>query len=344
MYGRSENNKTRAITAPQRNKTLTVVVPVHNESQNLSLVAQTLARHLDELDCASDILFVDDGSTDATWERICELNTGTHGRVQGVKLSRNFGKEAALLAGLSQVSSDAAITIDGDLQHPPEKMVEFVRAWQAGAKVVDGVKKQRGDESLFYRVCAALFYFLVWLFTSQRLRGSSDFKLLDRQAFEALRQFEERRFFFRAAVASLGFAHVEVGFDVAPRAGGHASYSWRKLLRLVVVALSSSPTAPIRIVSFTGLAFLVLALVLGSLALYQKFTGVAVEGFTTVILLLLIVGGMVMLGLGTLGEYVAATLEEVRRRPRFIVQDARLGTQPQAHSDNVGVVSLTEMS
>lgn len=300
--------------------TLSVVIPVFKEGGHLAV---TMARIVAELDaCAVDyeIILVDDGSPDDTWNVLRTL-CGQDPRIRAVRLSRNFGKEAALAAGLEQASGLAIVVMDGDLQHPPSLIQEMLRRWREGAEVVEAVKENRGRESLASRFRAGFFYTLFTKLTGFDLRGASDFKLLDRKVLDAWRQMGEHNLFFRGMTAWLGFRRVRIPFTVHDRTDGTSQWSTMALAKLAINAVTSFTSAPLYLLNTAGLVFLVFALILGVHTVTLKISGRAVDGFSTVILLLLIVGSAIMLGLGVIGVYLARIYEEVKNRPRFVVAE-----------------------
>ena len=306
---------------------LSVVVPVYGEADVIRVLIAELTAVLDDLGSSYEVIVVDDGSPDGTWEALDEL-TGSYAGLYALRLSRNFGKEAALSAGLSAAQGEAVIVMDGDLQHPPTLIPEMVRLWaEAGVDVVEAVKEERGEESGWSRWRAGVFYGLLDRLSGYDLRGASDFKLLDRRVVEAWRKMGERALFFRGMITWLGFRHAQVGFTVPPRRGGRSKWSVTTLVRLATNAVTSFSSFPLQFVTVSGLVFLVFSVVLGVQTLYQKFSGHAVDGFTTVILLLLIVGSLLMLSLGIIGSYIARIYEEVKGRPRYVVADV-LGNVP----------------
>ncbi|MBH9552061.1 glycosyltransferase family 2 protein [Inhella sp. 4Y17] len=299
---------------------MSIVVPLFNEAAHLETTFARLAASVEELGLQTEWILVDDGSTDSTWEVLQQIAVRAPG-VQGIRLSRNFGKEAALAAGLERADGDAVAVLDGDLQHPPELLATLVAHWRAGAEVVEAVKRDRGDEGPFKRWTARLFYAAFTRLTGQPLEGASDFKLMDRRVRNAWMQLGERNLFFRGMHAWLGFRRVQVPFDVASRVAGASTWSGWALCRLGIRALTAFSSAPLQLISIFGLGFLVFALGLGLQTLARKFSGHAVDGFTTVILLQLIVGGALMAGLGIIGTYIARIYDEVKQRPRYLVAE-----------------------
>jgi glycosyltransferase involved in cell wall biosynthesis len=300
--------------------TISAVIPLYREGAHLLESIGEILGVLRDTGESFELLLVDDGSPDDTWERIVELGEGA-AEVRGIRLSRNFGKEAALAAGLEHAKGKAIVVMDGDLQHPPALIPEMIEQWRAGADVVEGVKQSRGKERLSSNVRARLFYYLFSRLTGLDLYGASDFKLMDRRVLEAWSEFGERNLFFRGMHAWLGFRRARIPFDVADRAGGETGWSLLQLVKLALTAVTSFSSAPLYILIFVGIGFAALALPLGVQAVYYKLTGQAVSGFTTVILLILILGSAVMFGLGLIGVYVARIYDEVKHRPRYIIAD-----------------------
>jgi glycosyltransferase involved in cell wall biosynthesis len=300
---------------------LSVVLPCLNEGSHLERSLATLAGVLDGLGLAYEIIVVDDGSTDDTWTVLARA-AATRPELMALRLSRRFGKEQALAAGLEHARGAAVLVMDGDLQHPPELIPEMVRAWrQEGYEVVEGMKVRRGEEPLVARVGARLFYPLFRRLSGFDLEGASDFKLVDRRVLEAWSRMPEHTLFFRGMSAWLGFRRKAVPFEVAPRAGGSSGWSPLRLLRLGLNGITAFSSAPIHVITAMGLVFGVFAAMLGLQTLYNKFSGEAQTGFTTVIVLVLLVGSLVLLGLGVIGLYVSRIYEEVKGRPRYVLRD-----------------------
>ena len=300
--------------------TLSVVVPLYRESLHLADTLKEIILILDTLDTGYEVILVDDGSPDDTWQVIVEQCIH-YSSVKGIRLSRNFGKEAALAAGLEHAIGSAIVVMDGDLQHPPALIPTMVKCWKEGADVVEAVKQLRGREGVYSKARAQIFYWIFTHLSGYDLRGASDFKLMDRRVLEAWRRMGERNLFFRGMNAWLGFNRVQIPFDVPERIGGKSGWSVLQLTRLAMTAVTSFSSAPLHLITLTGLGFAVFAFILGSQTLYLKISGKAIDGFTTVILLLLVIGGVVMLGLGIIGSYLARIYEEVKDRPRYIITE-----------------------
>ena len=299
---------------------LSVVLPAYNEEESVPLAADVIGDLLTQAGIDHELIFVNDGSRDHTWRAIQEA-AARRPQVRGIRFSRNFGKEAAIFAGLAQAKGDCCVVLDCDLQHPPEKILEMYRLWQQGWQVVEGVKISRGKESPLHTLAAKTFYRFLSGATRIDMSHASDFKLLDRRAVDVLVAMREKNAFFRALSSWIGFDTAQVEFEVQPRAAGQSKWSLRSLTRYAVTNLAAFSTAPLQIVTILGVLVFLCSLVLGCWSLWQKINGQALEGFTTVILLLLLIGSALMVCLGILGYYIAKIYEEIKDRPRYIVAD-----------------------
>ncbi len=311
---------------------LSVVLPAYNEDEMLPKAVRVLDGVLSEARIAYELIFVDDGSSDRTWQRIEEASAA-YPNVKGVRFSRNFGKEAAIFAGLECAEGDCAAVMDCDLQHPPEVLVEMYRLWQEGYEVVEARKKSRGKELALHRACANAFYALMSKAVGFDMKGASDFKLLDRKALDALLRMPERNVFFRAMSSWIGFRCVTVEFDVREREAGASKWKVRHLISYAIRNIAGYSSAPLQTVTAAGIVTLVLAVILGVQTLVRYFRGASVEGFTTVILLMLMIGSVIMLSLGVIGYYIAHIYEEIKGRPRYIISDVR-SREKEAHGQS----------
>ena len=304
------------------NPLLSVIIPAYNEETVIADTIQVMNSVLEKLNVRREILLIDDGSTDGTWNRIQKIAAQSGGEVKGIRFSRNFGKESAIFAGLAQCQGDAAVIMDCDRQHPPEKVAEMVQIWNGGKiAVVEGVKRSRGKESFVYRFLAKVFYGLLKMVSGMDLRGSSDFMLIDRTVIDTLLTMSERRPFFRALSQWTGFDRVQLEFDVAGGADRPSKWSKRQLIRYALNNVTSFTNIPMHIVTVMGVIFFVFSVVLFIQTLYMKFFQNADNGFTTVILLLLITGSIIMFSMGILGSYIAKIYDEVKGRPRYVIRE-----------------------
>lgn len=302
---------------------LSVIVPAYNEAEMVPLAAKEIASILTDADIPFELLFVDDGSEDGTWEAIESVKNllGGGSSVKGVRFSRNFGKEAAIAAGLENAQGDCCVVIDCDLQHPPAAIVEMYRLWQDGYEVIEGVKSDRGSESAIYGAFAGSFYKMISRSMGMDLSGSSDFKLLDRKVVDAVNAMPERGVFFRALSYWVGFKKCEVPYEVQERQLGESKWSSWALTKYALKNITSFSSAPMQIVTALGVVAFIVAVVFGAISLVQWFMGEAIGGFTTVILLLLFMSSLIMISLGVIGYYIARIYDEVQGRPKFIVAE-----------------------
>lgn len=300
---------------------ISVIIPAYNEEKMIAAAANAISNILDQAQIPFELLFIDDGSRDATWEEIQRL-CAEDSRVSGLHFSRNFGKEAAMFAGLERAAGDCCVVLDCDLQHPPEKIVEMYRLWEEGYEVVEGVKEDRGDESGFHRFAANSFYALISRATKMDMSAASDFKLLDRKVVDTLNQMPERKVFFRALSFWVGYKKTSVPYRVRQRAAGESKWSTFSLIQYAVTNITSFSSAPLHVVTVLGILMLITAVVFGCVSLVQKLTGRALGGFTTVILLLLFIGSLIMISLGIIGFYIARIYDEIKGRPRYIISES----------------------
>jgi len=297
---------------------ISLLIPFYNEEQQIPLTLATVTPILEATGYDFELVLVDDGSRDQTWSVIEKASRADH-RIFGIRFSRNFGKESAICAALDAATGDAVILMDGDLQHPPQHIPEMIRLWEAGFEVVEGVKVTRGKESLASRLNAQVFYGLFRWFSGYDLRNASDFKLLDRRVVQEWRRLGEHDTFFRGLSAWLGFKRTTFSFEVAARQTGGSRWSVIKLASLSLNAITSFSMMPLQFISILGTLMLLGSIALAVQTLFNWFSGNAAGGFTTVILLQLLIGGSTMLSLGLIGIYIARIFTEVKGRPRYIV-------------------------
>jgi polyisoprenyl-phosphate glycosyltransferase len=303
----------------ERPPLISLVVPLYKEAANLRAFLSEVTGELTKTGLRFELMCVDDGSPDETWNILSE-EARTFPNLRAVRLSRNFGKELALCAGLERARGDVVIVMDGDGQHPPALLSEMVRLWQTTkVDIVEAVKTKRGPESFSGRTGALLFYVVLNKLAGVNLKGVSDFKLMSRRAVDAWLQMEERSVFFRGMTAWLGFSRVQIPFEVPSRAGGQTGWSFPNRLKLALTGISAFSSLPLQFVTVAGLLFFAFSIVFGLYTLVLQLAGRSVSGFATVILLLLIIGSLLMLSLGIIGEYLARIYEEVKGRPRYVI-------------------------
>jgi glycosyltransferase involved in cell wall biosynthesis len=300
-------------------KRISVVVPAYREALGIATTVAAIDLELRQLVDDYEIVIVDDGSPDATFEQVTQL--AQHNRsVRGLRLSRNFGKEAALLAGLRAATGDAVITMDGDLQHPPSLIPEMVAAWCGGAQVVNGVKRDRRRENAFVRWRAHFFNSLFSALSGINVLNASDFKLLDRQAVDIIvDSFPEKIRFYRGLTEWIGFKQTNLSFDVDPRCAGESSFSLGSLISLSLTAILAFTSAPLRLVTVLGGLAMVLGAGVAADAIWSWTRGESVSGFVTLIVTMLFLGSTIMVSLGIIGEYVAKIYNEIKGRPGYLI-------------------------
>ena len=298
---------------------LSVILPSYNEEGNIANTAKVLSETLANAEIEYELIFVSDGSTDGTYEAIIE-ESRKNSKVKGLEFSRNCGKEASIFAGLSVACGDACIVMDCDLQHPADIVPKMYKLWEEGYEIVEGVKSSRGKEGIFHKAFAGMFYGIMSKLIKMDMKNSSDFKLIDRKVVNVLLELKEHNTFFRALTFWAGFKTTSISYDVAERQYGTSKWSFRSLFRYAIFNATSFSTLPLQLITYMGIICIAFSVILGVQTLVKYFMGHAMEGFTTVILLILIVGGFVMLSLGIVGHYLARIYEEVKGRPKFIIK------------------------
>ncbi|MGI8955445.1 MAG: glycosyltransferase family 2 protein [Chthoniobacterales bacterium] len=308
-------------------------MPAFNEGGQIAKNLLTIRNYLSLATAAAEIIVVDDGSFDNTWHDLDVLQA-TIPEMTGIRLSRNFGKEAAISAGLNASCGRACLVMDSDLQHPPELIPEMIRLWrEEGWDVVEGLKTTRGRESFLNRCGAWLFYNLLSRLSGYHLSGASDFKLLDRKVVVAWQEMQERNTFFRGMISWLGYTRKQVPFHVPERKDGTSRWSLLTLFRLAAMAITAFSSLPLQVITLLGGVFLLCSFLLGSYALVLYFRGLALPGFTTVILLELIIGGVLMISLGIIGTYLARIYEEAKHRPRYLIASTLRSDHASRHEE-----------
>ena len=299
---------------------LSVVIPAFIEQEMVPAAAGQIDGILSRAGIPHELIFIDDGSRDATWAEI-RAESERRDTVRGVHFSRNFRKEAAIFAGLQAADGDCVAVIDCDLQHPPEKLVEMYRLWEQGVEVVEGVKTDRGEESLAHRVAAKTFYRLISEATHIDMTRASDFKLLDRKAVNVLLSMREKRAFFRALSSWIGFRTAEVPYEVRERAAGESKWSTWLLIKYALSNITAFTSLPLHLITGCGAASFLAALIVGIVSIVRLAMGRVVTGLTGAVILLLFLSGLIMVGLGIIGYYLGNIYMEIQDRPRFIVSE-----------------------
>jgi glycosyltransferase involved in cell wall biosynthesis len=300
---------------------LTVIVPVFNEAEVLPEFHARLANVLRSLDLRTEVIYVDDGSRDQS-SLVLESLRRTDASVGVVRLSRNFGKELAMSAGLHAAEGDCVVLIDADLQHPPEAIPAMIEAWRAGSEVVSMRRSKRDAETVAKKFAARVFYFLLNRLSDVPMAADvSDFRLLSRRVVDALNSMPERNRYMKGLFAWVGFSQATLEYDRAPRAAGKPQQSFAKLCALALEGITSFSVVPLRLAFLTGLisAGLAFAMTMWYLVKTLLF-GDPVGGFPTLIVSILSLGGLNLLGLGVIGEYLGRLLLEAKQRPLYLVE------------------------
>ena len=299
---------------------LSVIIPAYNEENCIKTAYSKIHSLLAENRIESRFIFVDDGSKDQTYRMITELAREKE-NVTGLHFSRNFGKESAISAGLAAADGDCAVVIDCDLQHPPEKIIEMYRLWEQGYEIVEGIKKERGQEKKLHNIGARIFYAVISRMAGFDMANSSDFKLLDRKVIDVMNKMPERGF-FRAISYWVGYNKTTVEYNVNERVAGESKWSTKGLVKYAVSNISSYSAAPMQIVTALGVIMLVISVIFGVWALIDKIIGRALEGMTTVIIITIFIGSIIMISLGIIGYYIARIYEEIKGRPKYIISSS----------------------
>lgn len=304
------------------NRLISVVVPMFNEQDNINEFYKRITKVLSALPYEYELIFIDDGSQDGTALLLNEL-VQKDTRVQAYLFSRNFGHQLALTCGLDHAAGDAVITMDGDLQHPPELLPQILQLWEEGNEIVQTVRKATEDASFFKNLTSAVYYKMINSVSKVHITpGGSDFRLMDRNAVEAFRLYRERARFVRGMINNLGFKYVTVEFIAPPRFAGTSKYNFRKMLHFALDGITAFSNVPLRWAFYVGLFFGLGSILLLGHVIYVKYVVQdAVPGWTTLTASVLFLGGIQLVGIGIVGEYVGRVFEEVKQRPLYIVSE-----------------------
>jgi glycosyltransferase involved in cell wall biosynthesis len=315
---------------------ISIVLPAHNEHENVAAIHAEIRELFSSSPQPIELIFVDDGSTDSTARSIREL-ASADARVRLIRFSRNFGQQAALLAGLRAARGAAVITMDCDLQHPPKYLPQMIAAWESGAKIVQMVRRHTAGTSWFKRATSRWFYgFMQALSDSPIIRHAADYQLLDRQIVDYLLQFGDRQPFFRGLVTWLGFPATQIEYAAPERHAGTSSYSLRKMLSLSLDAITSLSSKPLRLAFYLGFSAAAFCLLYSVFAIVAYLAGKSVQGWTSLIVAVVFLGGVQLICIGIIGEYIARIYEHTRRVPPFVIAEEEGGDAPASRTRDAG--------
>lgn len=303
---------------------ITVIIPAYNEAGNIEIIARRISEQLRNLD-SYEILFVDDGSTDLTLDEI-KQTMKIENAVKYISFSRNFGHQKALKAGLDHANGHCVISIDADMQHPPELIKELVEKWKEGYDVVYTVRRDTKDTGLIKKTTSKIFYkFLNKISDVDIPLGAADFRLLDKRVVDELRNFQENWLFVRGLVSWLGFKQIGIEYTVKPRYMGKSKYSLSKMVSFAIQGITSFTILPLRIAALFGILFSLSSFLYALYALYIRiFTNTAIQGWTSLLISVLFLGGIQLICLGVIGEYVGKMFIEAKRRPVYVIKESFL--------------------
>jgi len=300
---------------------ISIILPCFNEENNVNKMYERLLAALKNVVDDYELIFIDDGSTDHTLSKLTELCKGD-GNIKILEFSRNFGHQAAICAGLDYAKGDAVVMMDADLQHPPELIPSLLQKWYEGYEIVYTIRNDPADISLFKKVTARLFYKLINALAKINVpENSADFRLLDKAVVKQLGTMTERTKFFRGLISWVGFKQYPVYYEAAPRFTGDSKYTLWKMVKFALDGITSFSAYPLHVATIIGLLVSTISFLYAAYAIYAKlFTQEALPGWTSVLVAVLFLGGIQLLSLGIIGEYLGRTFEEMKGRPPYIIR------------------------
>lgn len=304
------------------NQSVSIIAPVFNEEENILRFYEALVEVISNMDYNYELIFVDDGSSDNSLEKIKELRRGND-KVKFISFSRNFGHQIALIAGYESAMGDCVISIDADLQHPPEVILQLIKEWEEGYEVVHTIRKNENHVPLLKRITASLFYKLINSFTELNIpENAADFRLVDKKVVESLRGFKETHLFLRGLIPFIGFKCTAVGYRVGRRFGGESKYSLIKMFKLAIDGITSFSSSVLLLSFYLGISMSFVGFIYAVYAVCVKiFTDRAFSGWASILVSVLIIGGLQLCFIGVIGLYVSRIFDEVKNRPRYIVKE-----------------------
>lgn len=316
------SSKSRSMNLQQT--TVSLIVPCFNEEGNIEAIYQLIKNELNDF-IDFELIFVDDGSTDNTLLKIIQLSQQDP-KVRYINLSRNFGHQNALKAGLDFANGDCVISLDADLQHPPRLIKEFIQKWQEGYEVVYSVRKDDSDLGFFKRITSKLFYKFINLFSDTSIQqGAADFRLLDRKVVNVIKSLPENYLFIRGLTSWVGFRQIGIEYKSEKRFSGKTKYSLKRMIHFASSGITSFSTKPLRLSIYLGFFIAIISFIYGLFAIYEAiFTSNVIQGWTSVIVSVLFIGGIQLIMIGILGEYLGKLFMENKRRPNYVVKETNL--------------------
>lgn len=310
---------------------LFIVMPCYNEQDIIRLTISEVSKKLDELiqldlvSSDSAMLFVDDGSIDATWKILVEHSL-INSKVKCIKLSANVGTQKGLIAGLTVAKdfADLVITMDSDLQHDINSLNKFVKRYHEGFDIVYGVRNDRETDTYLRKITAIIFYNLMINLGVNSIKDHSDFRLISAKVLEVILLHTEYNLFLRSIVQTLGFKQTIVKFDVKPRLNGESKYNFSSLIKLALDGITSFSIKPLRLISFMGVIVFLISLVMMVWNITDYFRGISIPGWASLSTSIWFLGGLIILSIGVVGEYIGKIYSEVKQRPRFIIEEKKL--------------------
>jgi glycosyltransferase involved in cell wall biosynthesis len=300
---------------------LSIIIPLYNETDNLNPLYLELMPSLSEIDMSVEVIFVDDGSRDKSFDQVKTLSMNDK-RIKGISLSRNFGHQVALLAGMQQARGSIVITMDADLQHPPQIIPRMLEEHDRGFDIVNTRRIDGKETGYFKKLTSQYFYRIINLIAEISIpEGSSDFRLMSRKALDSFLQFGERDRFTRGLVSWMGFRQTLVDYECPPRFAGKSKYTLRKMIHFAADGITAFSAKPLRIASYMGILVFIIGLSYAVFAIIQHLAGKTIPGWTSLLVTVLILGGIQLLSLGIIGEYLARIFNESKSRPLYFIKD-----------------------
>lgn len=300
---------------------ISIVIPLYNEEENIGQLYQELVSVLNEINLPAEVIFVDDGSRDRSFELVRELNV-RDSRINGISLSRNFGHQVALTAGLQHARGEMVITLDADLQHPPKEIPRLIEQYHLGYDIVNTRRIDTAEIGYFKKTSSRLFYRIINRISEVPItESSSDFRLMSRKALDSFLQFNERSRFTRGLVSWMGFKQTVIDYICPPRFAGKSKYTLRKMLHFAADGVTAFSAKPLRMASYVGVIVFLLGLLYAAYAIIQHITGSTIPGWTSLLVTVLLLGGIQLLTLGVIGEYLARIFNESKSRPLYFIKD-----------------------